>query len=181
MNARTPLPRVNIYGLSSNFEIIVGSICMGIAMYILYNNYTNVDADVGRNNMFLMINTIAGLFLLKGGIRRFKMMKKFNRYADILDKDPNYSLANLAQAVNLPVATIVAEFESIIRMKILKEARVDKQDQRLVLSGWTAAGPPSSKKLNMVDVDCANCGSSNKVEEGFMGQCKSCGRTIIDE
>lgn len=178
MTAKNPLPKVQMNKPGNNFEMIVGSICLAIAAYVLFTNFFRLDESAEPNNVLLIINTMAGLFLLNGGMRRRRMMKKFNYYVDFLNQDPEWSLSGLARRMDVPTDTIIGEFESFIRMKMLKDIRIDLENQRLVLVGWGAIGAGTQRKMK--DINCEQCGAANQVEEGFMTECASCGHVIVD-
>ena len=181
------LEKTKVTGLGNNFELLVGGVCIIIALVVVYRNYFGLTEDIFASNLVMMINLIVGLFLFNAGLRRYRFMKKYNRYVDILNNAPDLNLKTLAEQVGVPLKTIVEEFGSILRMKILQGAYVDHSTGYLVLSKthdykfMRTAPSQTTAKLNTKDITCDECGTVNQIEDGFMAQCGKCGHVLIDD
>lgn len=130
--------------------------------------------------------TAAGIFLLRAAHQRKDLIKKFNDYSARLKSNPSMTLPNLASEVNEPITDLAKDISKMIVYGFFPNSYIDAKTGRLItpdsnmqtFSFTNQNIHTVSDKTEFVTVQCQNCGATNKIIKGSVGECEFCGSQI---
>lgn len=152
------------------FSIIFGTFgfFMGLVVVMAIVDFNEVGFEPFLMMLFLFVLPVFVLYLV---IRRAKKVSSFIKYYYILQRDPQRSLTKVANELNIPMDVVVANIESMIRMRLFTDVVLDEGNTRLVeLANMNNIQPEN----DYIAVQCEHCGAKNKVQKGKYADCEYC-------
>lgn len=130
--------------------------------------------------------TAAGIMLLRSAHQRNDLIKKFNDYSVRLKSDPLKTLPDLASEVNEPITDLAKDINRMIVYGFFPNSYIDAKTGRLItpdsimqITSFTNQNTHTvSDKIAYVTVQCKNCGATNRIVKGSVGECEFCGSQI---
>ena len=110
---------------------ILSFLVIGLLMSVAGTGYGFVLAG------FLFYTALlgAGIFATIRGVTTRQLVKKYFRYAELVGDQEYFSISDLAKQVSAPDELVRTDLSKMIRAGYLKDARFDKQQKTLMLTG----------------------------------------------
>ena len=147
--------------------------------------------DVVMVTMFAAF-TALGILLIVKGYKRKKLIKNFYDYSARLSVDPDKSIDLLSSSTGNTITVVTNNIADMITLGFFPGAFLDTAHNRVVMQNAkpsttqpvvnTAVNTPtqSERGVKYVTVQCKNCGATNKIIAGTVGECEFCGSQISD-
>ncbi len=137
--------------------------------------------------ILFIIFTALGIKLFLSGKNKAKLLSKFNFYSSRLASDPQKSLNILASEINVPISELIKDINKMIVLGLFPDSFIDAKSGCLIIPDCDANSPENryagmqSSSLGepeYITVKCKNCGATNKLVKGSVGECEFCGSQI---
>lgn len=158
---------------------------LAIAMATVIQDYIDVIGMV-----LFIVFTALGIKLIVSGKSKAKLLAKFDAYSKRLASDPQKSLNILASEINVPIDALIKDVNKMIVLGLFPNGFIDAKSGRLIIPNSNTNANSSESRYSAdvntdlsgepeyVTVQCQNCGATNKIVKGSVGECEFCGSQI---
>ncbi len=119
-----------------------------------------------------------GISLIVFGRKRMKLIDEFRRYQILLSTNSTGSIVSLANAINSPKEEVIKKLNLMIKRKFFKDVYIDIASECILPGTKVVSKRKIEEKQNFITVACDNCGASNKIINGKVGECEYCGSPL---
>ena len=144
--------------------------------------------DVVMVTFFAGITALGVLLIVKGN-KKTRLIKAFYDYSARFEKDPEKSIDLLATSIGVTATKVAKNVEDMLGFGFFPNCYLDKQYNKLVVPSISTPQTPavsatasdsSTQSVKFVAVQCKNCGATNKIVMGTVGECEFCGTQISE-
>ncbi len=139
--------------------------------------------------MVLFFSAIAavGVWLIIKGNKKIKLIRTFYDYSARLSADTEKSIDLLASSTGTTVAVATKNISDMLAAGFFPNCYLDGQHNRLVVPAVSQQRVPAfsasvpnaaTQRVKYTTVQCKNCGATNKVILGTVGECEYCGSPL---
>jgi DNA-directed RNA polymerase subunit RPC12/RpoP len=142
---------------------------------------------IGATSIILII-LILFVKLLRRGLQRRRLTRVYYTCAEQRRQNPAFSVEQLALVLRRPLDSVKKDLDTIMQMGFTDPVNINNKNYNQQSQNYRTEKPrlepntiPNTKSFNepkldeYVEVNCKNCGASNRILKGSAVNCEYCG------
>lgn len=179
-----------VSSLVSKVQLIIGAVLAFVFGLTFLMSIFVPELRDGTLAVVSFIFMAGGVWLLRAGSKRGRMIKLFKSYVARLSSDPTRSIDSLAASLGESPDAVKRNLEYMIKRNYFSQAYIDVSNNTLVLSqpsqskmvppptAVSQAQPTEQPVTEFSTASCKGCGATNTVPKNTVATCEFCGSQL---
>lgn len=144
--------------------------------------FLKMEEDKAPGLIFCFVLMVIGIILLIRGTQTTNIVKKCQKYVDIISDQNEANIYDIANTLSQPVNSIITDLQNMISKRFFVGAYLDTDAYKIMFHNQTTNIPTpavnNSVQQEMNVTTCTGCGAKIRIVKGSADKCEYCGSSI---